>query len=111
MPSLNYLKSKVPLSSFQDKRSFRNTLFRYLVVRGLPEEWAYIIAEEVIPGHYRREWITSGYSVSTIIIAGFFWAETEMGLTFWEAAYDGIAAEERAIAIENAAAGLNKSYF
>lgn len=110
MPSLNYLRSKVPLSPFPDKRSFRNTLFRYLVVRGLPEEWAYIIAEEVPFGHYKREWITSGYPAAYVVLTGIRWSESEMGLTFWETAYHGIAAEERAIARENAAAGRNKSY-
>lgn len=111
MPSLNYLRSKVPLSPFPDKRSFRNTLFRYLVVRGLPEEWAYIIAEEALPSFYKREWITSGYPVNSIIITGFRWDESEMGVGFWLAAYHGIAAEKRAIARGNAAAGRNKSYF
>lgn len=111
MPSLNYLKSKVPLSPFPDKRSFRNTLFRYLVVRGLPEEWAYIIAEAVKPSLYKHEWIASGYQASSIILLGMHWEDTENGSAFWDAAYHGIAAEEHAISMENAIAGRNKSYY
>lgn len=108
MPSLNYLKSKAPLSPFPDKKSFRNTLFRYLVARGLPEEWAYLIASEVNPNLYKREWITSGFSAASIILAGFYWSATEMGSEFWESAYNGIAEEEQAIAKKNA--GLYKLY-
>lgn len=110
MPSLNYLKSKVPLSPFPDKRSFRNTLFRYLVVRGLPEEWAYLIAEEIHPSKYKNAWIASGYGAGTIILCILHFGDTKLGEEFWWSAYHGIAAEERAIAIENAAAGRNKSY-
>lgn len=111
MPYLNYLKFKVPLSPFPDKRSFRNTLFRYLVVRGLPEEWAYIIAEEIKPSLYRYAWISRGYPACTILLLGIRWKDTEMGEDFWHNAYRGMAAEEWAIAAENAAAGRNKSYF
>lgn len=111
MPSLNYLKSKVALAPFPDKRSFRNTLFRHLVVKGIPEEWAYLIAERAEQRRYDSNWITSGYAASHIMLKLFYWNEAEEGYGFWKAAYSGILSEE--IAANKAAAQARelKSYY
>lgn len=111
MPSLNYLKSKVALAPFPDKRSFRNTLFRHLVVKGIPEEWAYLIAERAEQRRYDSNWITSGYLVSTILFKAFVWADTEEGSEFWITAAAGICAEEVAIAKAAREAGELKSFY
>lgn len=111
MPSLNYLKSKVALAPFPDKRCFRNTLFRYFVVKGIPEEWAYLIAERAVQWKYDSNWITSGYAASHIMLKLFHWNETEEGYEFWKAAYNGILSEEIAMAKAAREAGELKSYF